>query len=110
MSDLIERLEGHIETLRDVASGVYSDDIQEAVVALELVTADRDRQQKSREHWIAQAGKLEAIVEEFDGLVANSRGVVGLHLNHDIAEWDWLLHNKWLDKFLDWQLPAGDSK
>jgi len=35
VSDLIERLEGHIETLRGVASSVYSDDIREAVDALE---------------------------------------------------------------------------
>ena len=34
-SDLIKRLEGHIETLRWVASSVYSDDIKEAVDALE---------------------------------------------------------------------------
>ena len=35
---LIERLEGHVETLRGVASGVYSDDIAEAADALERLT------------------------------------------------------------------------
>ncbi len=37
-TDLIKRLEGHIETLRGVASSVYSDDIREAVDALEQAT------------------------------------------------------------------------
>jgi len=38
------------------------------------------------------------MVEEVRNLINNSHGVDGLHLNGDIADWDWLLEN-WLPLF-----------
>ncbi len=40
--------------------------------------------------------KLESIVNEFCELMDNSQGVSGLHLNGDIATWNWLRNNGWL--------------
>ena len=43
--------------------------------------------------------KCKEVIEEFADLISESRGVDGLHLNGDIAEWDWLINNKWLEKY-----------
>lgn len=46
---------------------------------------------------------LEALVKEFTELMDHSQGVSGLHLNGDIATWNWLRSNSWLyeiDKYL----------
>ena len=32
-------------------------------------------------------------------LMGESEGVTGLHLNGDVATWDWLLSNEWLAEF-----------
>jgi len=40
--------------------------------------------------------KLESIVNEFCELMDNSQGVAGLHLNGDVATWNWLRNNSWL--------------
>jgi hypothetical protein len=34
--------------------------------------------------------------EQIEALIAESEGVTGLHLNGDIALWDWLIDNEWL--------------
>jgi hypothetical protein len=39
----------------------------------------------------ARVKQLEATIEEVGDLINESSGVDGLHLNGDIAEWDWLL-------------------
>ena len=39
-NELIGRLKGHVETLRGVGSGVYSDDIQEAITEILQSQAD----------------------------------------------------------------------
>ena len=36
-------------------------------------------------------------MDDLEKLMALSRGVDGLHLNGDVAEWDWLINNGWLD-------------
>ena len=41
--------------------------------------------------------RLQAVVDDLKKLMAESRGVDGLHLNGDVAEWDWLINNGWLD-------------
>ena len=56
MSELIERLRGHIETLRGVASSVYSDDIQEAVDEIERLTAEL-KATESNEQVLVDANK-----------------------------------------------------
>jgi hypothetical protein len=38
----------------------------------------------------------DALYKELDYLVSESRGVVGLHRNGDIASWDWLTGNAWM--------------
>lgn len=42
---------------------------------------------------------LELGINQLRYLIAESAGVAGLHKNGDVAEWDWLLGNSWLD---DW--------
>jgi len=44
-----------------------------------------------------QNAKLQAVVDDLQGLIAESTGVVGLHLNGDFASWDWLMDNEWLE-------------
>lgn len=45
----------------------------------------------------AKYEQLEAVVAEFIELMECSKGVSGLHLNGDVADWYWLRHNGWLD-------------
>jgi hypothetical protein len=40
---------------------------------------------------------LEELERQINDLIAESRGVDGLHLNGDLADWDWLINNKWLE-------------
>jgi len=40
--------------------------------------------------------KLAAARQSILDLMADSEGVAGLHLNGDIADWDWLIENEWL--------------
>lgn len=45
----------------------------------------------------AKYEQLASVVAEFIELMECSRGVAGLHLNGDVADWYWLRHNGWLD-------------
>jgi len=45
-----------------------------------------------------EIAELKAAIEQFWDLMAESYGVSELHLNGDIAAWDWLLDNEWLSK------------
>ena len=49
--------------------------------------------------------KMLAVVMQFQILMAESHGVDGLHLNGDIATWEWLENNEWLES-----LAALDEK
>jgi hypothetical protein len=39
---------------------------------------------------------LRALVRDLDALISDSHGVAGLHLNGDLATWDWLTESEWL--------------
>lgn len=41
--------------------------------------------------------KLAAIRQSMRDLMAESYGVAGLHLNGEVATWDWLIENNWLE-------------
>lgn len=41
----------------------------------------------------------DAVIEELTILINESHGVDGLHLNGDVADWDWLMNNQWLEKY-----------
>jgi len=45
--------------------------------------------------------KAKKIVLEFTTLMESSHGVSGLHLNGDVADWDWLMENGWLEEYAD---------
>ena len=40
--------------------------------------------------------KYDALVHQLECLIAESDGVVGLHRNGEIADWEWLIDNDWL--------------
>ncbi len=44
MSDIVERLQGHVETLNSVASGVYSYDISEAIDEIERLREELENE------------------------------------------------------------------
>ncbi len=50
---------------------------------------------------INRQSKLIAGLKAVASLMAESNGVTGLHLNGDVAPWDWLLANEWLADFND---------
>lgn len=45
-----------------------------------------------------QNSQMWLIINEFLELMDNSKGVSGLHLNGDIATWNWLRSNGWLSE------------
>lgn len=51
----------------------------------------------SENNYKAKYEQLKSVVDEFVELMECSKGVSGLHLNGDVADWDWLRHNGWLD-------------
>lgn len=78
---------------------------------IERLEADRDRQKKSREHYIEQTNRLEAenaryrkAVEYMEGVMSDSNGVDGFHLNGDIATWDEIIEDS------PWQALLNDGK
>jgi hypothetical protein len=44
------------------------------------------------------------LISSLRGLIAESHGVTGLHLNGDVADWQWLEENEWLEA-----LPAAEQ-
>lgn len=64
--------------------------------------------QEQMEYWVVSLCKkelqtiatksAEEIVEEIDGLIEESGGVYGLHMNGEPATWEWLINNGWLEK------------
>jgi len=54
------------------------------------VSREYEQQQKETERY-------KAVVEQFTNLMNESEGVAGLHLNGDIADWDWL-QDEWLSE------------
>lgn len=45
-----------------------------------------------------QNSQMQSVINEFLELMDNSQGVAGLHLNGDIATWNWLYNNGWLSE------------
>ena len=43
-----------------------------------------------------ETNKLFDLQARINRLIEESDGVIGLHLNGDIADWDWLIDNDWL--------------
>lgn len=50
--------------------------------------------QAKAERAVSEAAELRTAITD---LVAESRGVDGLHLNGEVATWDWLIDNQWLE-------------
>ena len=48
--------------------------------------------------------RYEVVVGQFNDLMGESEGVAGLHLNGDIADWDWL-QNEWLSELSNLRNP-----
>jgi len=48
----------------------------------------------------ALEGKDSKLKEQIEDLISDSHGVHGLHLNGDLATWDWLINNEWLSELL----------
>jgi len=44
----------------------------------------------------AAEAERDALRQQILDLMAESEGVAGLHLNGDLAEWDWLIDHGWL--------------
>ena len=80
-----EGLENALSILETVLDGTHMVDVPA------LIATVRELQERIT--------KLEAVVEEFDDIISESEGVYGLHLNGDGAEWNWLMGNKWLEKY-----------
>ena len=49
------------------------------------------------DHIDALTEQLKALRADVEALVRESTGVVGLHLNGDVATWEWLMENGWLN-------------
>jgi hypothetical protein len=49
----------------------------------------------------AENDRLRKGIDEIGELIDESKGVAGLHLNGNVAEWGWLLNNKWLETIND---------
>jgi hypothetical protein len=62
-------------------------------------------QQRERTHE-ATVTNLLTLKKQLLDLMTESRGVTGLHLNGNIAEWDWLIDNEWLSS-LKSEEPTG---
>jgi len=73
-----------IDCIKDAAK-----ERDELAAALGLATADRDRQKKSREHWINRAEKLEILARR-----------LWIRINGD---------DEFFESSVKGQLPAGDS-
>ena len=52
----------------------------------------------------------DAIRQQLYDLMSESQGVAGLHLNGDLAEWDWLIENEWLSLWDTQEAPRGEGK
>ena len=62
---------------------------------------------KEIERLTAEGAVKDQIIAEFTELIGESHGVDGLHLNGDIADWNWLMNNQWLEKYMDWATASG---
>jgi len=51
--------------------------------------------------------KYKDVVGEITDLINESSGVTGLHLNGEMADWDWLMNNTWLEALN--QLEGGSE-
>ena len=83
-------------------------------------TYQYDRQKNiTGEYWICVGCKLRFVpmglaeaenedlrrnYQQFVDVMNESHGVMGLHLNDEMAEWDWLINNEWLDHLLTGQV------
>ena len=59
---------------------------------------------KNTGEMIMNEARLEKLIKGLRavaGLMAESQGVAGLHLNGDVAAWDELLQNAWLEDYHD---------
>lgn len=93
----------------------YKSELRERIEQLEIVgeeiAQDRntanDRLSEARkritllESESCEGGIKDAVIAELTGLINESHGVDGLHLNGDLADWDWLMNNQWLEKYAD---------
>lgn len=81
-------------------------DLANATARLERATWDsramprRDDIRTVLDAYIAVRGCLVAVRKDIDDLVANSRGVDGLHMNGGVAEWDSLLPGGHFEEWL----------
>ena len=58
----------------------------------------------------AVEAELDAMRQQLYDLMSESQGVAGLHLNGDLAEWDWLIENEWLSLWATQETPRGEGK
>lgn len=83
-----------IEQLRAKLAATES----ELTNARELLNLSLNGSDDIRAKLKAAEEKIERLVEEFTCLQESSEGVAGLHLNGDLADWEWLLNNNWLEQ------------
>lgn len=60
-----------------------------------------EEQQKKIDRLELELQKHKFAIAEVSDLITNSQGVTGLHLNGDVATWEWLLANGWLEQTAD---------
>ena len=59
----------------------------------------------STERKLAEAEK---VIGQFCDIYNESEGVTGLHLNGEVATWEWLRDNEWLDSLSDYEASKGE--
>jgi len=55
--------------------------------------------EENRRLWYLKCNETNKLIDlqaHINGLIEESTGVTGLHLNGELADWDWLINNEWL--------------
>lgn len=95
LEDEIERLKADIEAMHKRfvdMNAHYGGQVDE----IERLENEVRSHIKANGKLVSQCAKINAVVDDLQGLIAESTGVFGLHLNGDVASWDWLMDNEWL--------------